>query len=639
MKSKSKHLLPFLKPNHRTAVKVLVDTALAFFAYGIATILQRGTLHVDFIPLLGEMVVFALFATIMFVAFKTYRAIWSYVSLSDLFRLAVASITTICIYFGLRELFFETLNLPHISFSQPIITGMVMGGALCAFRIGYRLYHFGNLRDAKSLGIQKTKILLIGAGDAAELFIRSMKNNPYNAYQILGILDPRADRQGRTIHGVKVLGMPEDLESVMNSLADKPQRLIFTTTDDTKQIPLDVLIDEAETLGLKFSRLPSLTEFRENDSVSPQLKPIAIEDLLGRPQAVIDTNTIKNFVVGQRVLITGAGGSIGQELSRQIASFAPSHLTLIDNCEYNLYAVDMDVRRENTLLDIDAHIADIRNSDRINQIFKNDKSDIVFHAAALKHVPLVEMNPSEGILTNVIGTRNVAEAALKVKAKAFVQISTDKAVNPTNIMGASKRIGEYYAQSLDLAKSSTRFITVRFGNVLGSSGSVVPLFKKQLEAGGPLTVTHADIKRYFMTIKEAVGLVLQASACAIEEGDDGRGRILVLDMKEPIKIIDVARQMIRLADMVPDEDIQIKITGLRAGEKLYEELFDDGETRDDTNIPSTFSANPKPLSKTRMSNAIKELQELAIKDDVQGIIACIDGLVPGFNHESHKNER
>jgi FlaA1/EpsC-like NDP-sugar epimerase len=301
--------------------------------------------------------------------------------------------------------------------------------------------------------------------------------------------------------------------------------------------------------------------------------------------------------------------------------------------------VDLDVRRENGLLDTQSHIADIRNSDRINQIFKTSKPDIVFHAAALKHVPLVEMNPSEGILTNVIGTRNVAEAALKAKAKAFVQISTDKAVNPTNIMGASKRIGEYFAQSLDLAKSNTRFITVRFGNVLGSSGSVVPLFKKQLQAGGPLTVTHADIKRYFMTINEAVGLVLQASACAIEEGDSGRGRILVLDMKEPIKIIDVARQMIRLADLIPDEDIEIKITGLRAGEKLYEELFDSGETQNNTNIPSTFSANPKPLPKARIKKAMVELEGLAANNDIKGIIACIDGLVPGFNHESHKNER
>jgi FlaA1/EpsC-like NDP-sugar epimerase len=616
MKPKSKHLLPFLKPNHRTAIKILMDSGLAFVAYGAATVLQRGTLHVDFVPLLGEMIVFSLFSAVMFLTFKTYRAIWSYVSLSDLFRLVVASGLTIIFYFGFREFLFLQLGLPHISFSQPIITGMVMIGALCGFRIIYRLMHFGNLREAKTLGVQKTNILLIGAGDAAELFIRSMKNNPYSAYRILGILDPRDDRQGRTIHGIKVMGMPQDLETVMDTLDVKPQRLIFTTTDDTKKIPLDILIEEAETLGLKFSRLPSLTEFRESDAVAPQLKPIAIEDLLGRPQATIDLNIIKNFIVDQRVLITGAGGSIGSELSRQIASFGPSHLTLVDNCEYNLYAVDLDVRRENGLLDTQSHIADIRNSDRINQIFKTSKPDIVFHAAALKHVPLVEMNPSEGILTNVIGTRNVAEAALKAKAKAFVQISTDKAVNPTNIMGASKRIGEYFAQSLDLAKSNTRFITVRFGNVLGSSGSVVPLFKKQLQAGGPLTVTHADIKRYFMTINEAVGLVLQASACAIEEGDSGRGRILVLDTKEPIKIID-----------------------LRAGEKLYEELFDSGETQNNTNIPSTFSANPKPLPKARIKKAMVELEGLAANNDIKGIIACIDGLVPGFNHESHKNER
>jgi O-antigen biosynthesis protein WbqV len=631
---KSNYLLPFLKPYQRTFIKVALDSGVAFLSFGLATILQRGNIRVDWMPLLGEMVFFAVFCAVIFTIFKTHRAIWSYVSLSDLHRLGWACITAILLYFGTRELLHEYIGLYHILFSQPVITGMLMLGGLCSFRILYRKLHFGHLKDPKTAHIEKTRILLIGAGDSAELFIRSINHNPNSPYRILGILDPRADRQGRTIHGVSVLGTPDELDKVVEGVKDKPQRLVFTTTEDTKKVPLDVLITEAERLGLKFARLPSLTEFKEGDVINQGLKPIAIEDLLGRPQATPDMETIRDFIVGKKVLITGAGGSIGSELSRQIASFGPSEITLLDNSEYNLYAVDIDVRRDFGVLPINTILADIRNADKVGVTFKSYKPDIVFHAAALKHVPLVEMNPAEGILTNVIGTKNVAEAALKYKAKAFVQISTDKAVNPTNIMGASKRIGEYYAQALDLEKSTTRFITVRFGNVLGSSGSVVPLFKKQLEAGGPLTVTHAEIKRYFMTIKEAVGLVLQASACAINQGDEERGHILVLDMKDPIKIIDVARQMIRLADMVPDEDIEIKITGLRPGEKLYEELFDDSEERTETNIPSTFSANPKPLPTAKIKKAMADLDKLAVCGDVEGIIKRISSLVPGFKHEA-----
>ena len=410
-----------------------------------------------------------------------------------------------------------------------------------------------------------------------------------------------------------------------------PQRVVFTKAGETKYVPIDVLIDEADKLGLKFSRLPSLTEFRENGNVA-QLKPLEIEDLIGRPQAKIDTDSIAKLIAGQKILITGAGGSIGSELSKQIASFNPKSLCILDNSEYNLYAIDWELRHDCPGLELKTILCDIRNRDKINTIFKDEKPDVVFHAAALKHVPLVELNPTEGILTNVIGTRNVAEAAMKYKSTAFVQISTDKAVNPTNIMGASKRIGEYYAQALDLEGKDTRFITVRFGNVLGSSGSVVPLFRKQLESGGPITITHPDIKRYFMTINEAVGLVLQASSAAITQGKGERGYIFVLDMGDPLKIMDVARQMIRLADLKPDEDIKIEIIGLRPGEKLFEELFDDAENQLETSIPSTFAANPMALKLADVQNHIQQLENMAISNDLDGIKAIINAIVPGFNH-------
>ncbi len=633
MRDKIKALKPKLTPLQSRLIKMALDFIVVFMAFGIATILQNHTINVDFTPLILEMIIFSGVTVFLFMVMRVYRAIWGYISLNDLFYLAIVSVISIVIYFGVREIIYDHVGLYHVFFSQPIITGLVMLAGLSGLRIAYRIFHFGGIAKPKSKGT--VRVLLLGAGDDAEIFIRSIMNNPNSPYSIVGLLDPSDNRQKRTIHSVPVLGKPDELDKVFKKLKKKekiPQRVIFTTTEETKNVPIEFLMTESERLGLSFARLPSLTEFKDNASVVPQLKPIAIEDLIGRPQAAIDTKTISQLIKGKKVLITGAGGSIGAELSKQIVSFAPDEITLIDNCEYNLYAIDWDIRNKNESLSINTVLADIRDKDKIKNIFKTHKPDIVFHAAALKHVPLVELNPTEGILTNVIGTRNVAEAALSVKAQAFVQISTDKAVNPTNIMGASKRIGEYYAQALDLEDKGTRFITVRFGNVLGSSGSVVPLFKKQLEMGGPITITHPDIKRYFMTIKEAVGLVLQASSAAITQNKGERGYIFVLDMGDPLKIMDVARQMIRLADLEPDVDIQLKVIGLRPGEKLFEELFDDGEKQLKTNIPSTFAANPAPLKLSKIKSSIKDLEKMAEGNDISGIIALIDQIVPGFNH-------
>jgi len=637
MFNKIKDFKPTLTVFQSRMIKIMMDFCLVFISFGVATILERSTIHVDFMPLLAEMSVFSVVTITLFLIMGVYKAIWGYISLNDLFYLTIVSIFTICLYFGGREMVFEATGLAHIYFSQPVITGFVMLSGLAGLRIFYRVLHFGRIGPSGAKHKDRIRVLIIGAGDDAEIFIRSIMNNPQSAYQIVGILDPSDVRQNRTIHSVPVLGRPDQLRRVFARLRKKkqiPQRIVFTTYHATKNVPIDVLMAEADRLGLKFARLPSLTEFRDRDAMMPQLKPIDIEDLIGRPQTKIDTNAIADLIKGKRVLITGAGGSIGSELSKQIASFDPTELTLIDNCEYNLYAVDWDVRNQACNLPINTVLCDIRNRDKIQSVFKDLKPEVIFHAAALKHVPLVEMNPAEGILTNVIGTRNVAEAAMKAKADAFVQISTDKAVNPTNIMGASKRIGEYYAQALDLEGKNTRFITVRFGNVLGSSGSVVPLFKKQLETGGPITVTDPNIKRYFMTIKEAVGLVLQASSAAITQDRGERGYIFVLDMGEPLKIMDVARQMIRLADMKPDEDIKIKVIGLRPGEKLFEELFDDSEKQLKTDIPSTFAANPTPLKLTLIKKTITDLEKLANNDDVGGITQIIDKIVPGFNHSA-----
>jgi O-antigen biosynthesis protein WbqV len=507
-----------------------------------------------------------------------------------------------------------------------------------------------------------SNVLLIGASDAAELFIRSMQQSSgQSGYRVVGLLDSSDDLQGREIHGVPVLGRPADLDQVLERFANtskRPQRLIFSSTlpqrvaDGSVHDPQDLLDMSAEDLATKFeryglsvARLPSITEFKDNlaqGQGSVPLKPIAIEDILGRPQTRIDLGSIEAFLKGRRVLVTGCGGTIGGELTRQIASYKPSELILLDNGEFNLYSIDFDIRDAYPTFNVQSYLCCIRHQDALDRIFEAHKPEIVFHAAALKHVPLVELNPTEGILTNVVGTKNVAEAALKHEALAMVQISTDKAVNPTNVMGASKRLGEYYAQALDLlhddeaAAPKTRFMTVRFGNVLGSSGSVVPLFKKQLAKGGPLTVTHPEIKRYFMTVKEAVSLVLQASAQNIREQEKGnRGQIFVLDMGEPMKIVDVARQMIRLSDLRPDKDIKIVFTGLRPGEKLYEELIDRNEKPVSTAMDGVMAAIPQPINLSLLRKTVSHLEAQARAGDEKSILQTLASVVPGYSAEDY----
>ena len=343
------------------------------------------------------------------------------------------------------------------------------------------------------------------------------------------------------------------------------------------------VVDHASALGLALARMPRVTELQPGVTDELQIRPVAIEDLLGRPQRVLDRLAMGDLIRGRRVLVTGAGGTIGSELVRQIAASAPAHLTLFDASEYQLYLTDLDLSERHAELPRSACLGDVRDRKRLDEVMAEARPELVFHAAAYKHVPMIEANAVEGVLTNVIGTRNLAEVCQAAGVKAMVMISTDKAVHPTSIMGATKRLAECICQALDIqarrdGSNGTRFVTVRFGNVLGSTGSVVPLFHRQLQAGGPLTVnSHKDVERFFMTVREAVELVLQASAlgtaadAAIEQGG-----IFVLEMGEPVKIADLARQMIRLAGLIPDQDVKIEYVGLRPGEKLYEELFHEG---------------------------------------------------------------
>ena len=410
-------------------------------------------------------------------------------------------------------------------------------------------------------------VLLVGAGDAADAFIREMTRSRSAPYEVVGIVDDRPGRIGRDIRGVRVMGAIDEIPAALEQLVRKDRRPHCLVLAGEFEGPMvRNLVDLAEKSGMSVGRIPRLADLREGQV---EVRTVDVEDLLGRAQKVLDRDAMRRLIAGRRVLVTGAGGTIGSELVRQVAEFGPAHIALVENSEFNLYVIDRDLSERWASLPRSAILADVRDPRRLAGVFTRERPEIVFHAAAFKHLPLSEMNPEEAILTNTIGTRNVAEACRAAGTEAMVLISTDKAVNASSVMGASKRAAELACQALARGEGLTRFVTVRFGNVLGSTGSVIPLFEHQLAAGLPLRVTHPDVTRYFMTVKEAVELVLLATAIPAEEA--GRDAIFILDMGEPVRIQDLARQMVRLSGRKTG-DTDIVFTGLRPGEKLAEEL-------------------------------------------------------------------
>lgn len=561
----------------------------------------------------------------------SFRGLWRYVSVGDGLRIA-RSVTLIIIIH--TTLVFLLTRLEAYPRSTPFINWFVLGALLGGPRILYRLY-----RDRTFAGIlspvdqRKIPALIIGAGDNAEVFIREMARDKSAAYRVVGALTGRATRVGMQLHGIKVMGLIDDLTPIAQKLKQRGihvEKLIITNELEGEK--LSKLLEQADQLGLSVSRSPSLGQLNAAVSAERQIRPVQIEDLLGRPQTALNKEQMQKFLQNARVIVTGAGGSIGSELVRQICGFNPKALLLIDHSEHALYLIDMEVAVNYPTVAHEAKLCDVRDEELVRQLFKNFKPDVVFHAAAYKHVPIVELNPLEGMLTNIIGTKNITEAARDAGAKAMVQISTDKAVNPTNVMGASKRLAEAYCQALDLvtrAEDECAYITVRFGNVLGSSGSVVPLFQKQLEKGGPITITHPEIKRYFMTIKEAVSLVLEA-AWHGAKANEAAGKIYILDMGEPLKIIDLAKQMVRLAGLKPNRDIEIKITGLRPGEKLKEELFHESEKVVPTTHEGLLLASPRTLDYKKLKAEVEKLEKLLRHRKTDAAVEQLKELVPEY---------
>jgi len=574
---------------------------------------------------------FAVVAACVFWPMGLYRGIWRYASMNDLIQITKAVSLAVLIFV---PILFVTSRAEFLPRSLPIINWFVLMALLGGPRFIYRLIkdrHFSLTADPT--GKPGIPVLLVGAGDEAEAFIRDLHRQPGAAYRVVGILDEKGRRVGQHIRNVPVLGKPEDLTSVMRRLAlraERPQRMIVTRHGLDPAF-MRSLLDLAETHGMSMARLPRLTELHSGIGDAIEVKPVAVEDLLGRPQAVLDRPAMEELVKGSRVLITGAGGTIGSELVRQITALAPSRLDLVDNSEFNLYSIDLEIGEKTDGPEHVPHLADVRDETAMRSVFADARPELVFHAAALKHVPIVETHVAEGVLTNVGGSRIVADLCRETGARKMVLISTDKAVNPTSAMGATKRVAESYCQALDRARGEgdCQFITVRFGNVLGSTGSVVPLFERQLASGGPLTVTHRDITRYFMTTREAVELVLQASTLGAGEP----GGIFVLDMGEPVRIVDLAEQMIRLAGKRPYEDVEIEFVGLRSGEKLYEELFHNSESLAPTDNASIQLATPRVADREVLEHAIDELWQAARDGNNAACRDQLGQLVPEFQSD------
>ena len=574
---------------------------------------------------------FVTVCALIWIFFSVHRGSWRYVSIPDLTTIIKATVVSVVVYTVAAFLATRGSNVPR---SVPVLTTLYMIAGLSAPRLAYRLLleqNFAFPIPARQKSVKTRHVILYGLTDAADSFIRATRRDVNREIVVVGILDD-GPGHSRILQGVKVLGSLFELEPVVAKFqrsGTKVTELIVTESAPNRE-QLGEIVELATRLGLKASRIPGVTETsRLTSDGRMELKPIDLGDLLGRPEVKTDLEGVASLVSGKVVLATGAGGSIGSELCRQVAMFGPSLLAISDSSEFHLYLLDVELRERHPDLKILTRIVDVRDSARVAKLFEEVKPEVIFHAAALKHVPLVESNPLEGIKTNLLGTRNVADAALKNETSTFVMISTDKAVNPTNIMGATKRAAEAYCQALDVISEKTRFKTVRFGNVLGSNGSVVPRFQEQIGNGGPVTVTHPNMVRFFMTIPEAVRLVLHASAHALGRQSD-RGRIMVLDMGKPVRIADLAERMIQLAGFKPYTDIEIVFTGLRPGEKLYEELFDTSEAQDGRTDEGYVIASPRVIDKGLLHRTLSGIEAAARVENSVRAVELLSHIVPEY---------
>ncbi|MDP7381993.1 MAG: nucleoside-diphosphate sugar epimerase/dehydratase, partial [Alphaproteobacteria bacterium] len=619
--------------NSRVSLTLGHDLVMAALSFYIALYLRLGPGLFDLsqqIVGLG-LIAFIACAAVVFVVFGLPRMVWRYCAMDDMMRIGQAVIVTLLLFVAVQ---FVITRLDDFPRSFLIIDLFVLTALLALPRLAFRAIKDGRLSHLwERGGGNRSLVLLIGAGNGSALFLRELAQGSDAPYRVVGIIDDQGEHTGQRIQGVDVLGDWDQVETVLDRLAARgtpPQRLVMTRAEPNPD-KLRQLVDLAQARGIELSRMPRLPALQKaEDGAAPNLRPVEIGDLLGRPENVLDRAAVTTLISGKRILVTGAGGSIGGELVRQIARLGPAHLSLFDVSEYALYEIDLEVGEAFPDLPRTAIIGNVRDRTRVMTAVADSGADLIFHAAALKHVPLMEANVDEAVLTNVIGTRNLADAAHAAGAAGMVLISTDKAVNPTNVMGATKRLAEAYCQAsaTDTVGTGPRFTIVRFGNVLGSTGSVIPLFQRQLARGGPLTVTDPAMTRYFMTVGEAVELVLQSAV--LEDSRIDSGAICVLDMGQPVRILDLAEQMIRLSGARPGRDVKIVFTGLRAGEKLHEELFHAGEQVHRTRLSAIHLATPRAADLAMLGRQCDGLGAAAEARETARTLALLGQAVPEF---------
>lgn len=614
---------------YRAMILYIIDIMIINISYIISAFLLVNN-HIEklqYVQLLYNTVVLSLFVYLVtFNILDVYRNITRFENGIDYIKYIGLSIFSGAIVILIKFLF----KAPLMGYKEIVFATILIAVAIVSYRVIIR-FLLNEINPIEKERTERKNLLIIGAGEAANEIIKTVKNTMKGYYNIVGLIDDNPNKMNYAISGIKILGNRDDIAEICKQY--KVDVIFFSISNIDNKNKKEILNICQET-GVKIRVLPSVADIIKNKSLLQNLRDVEIEDLLGREPITLANENIGELIKGKSILVTGGGGSIGSELCRQIAKFNPSRLIIFDIYENNLYNIEMELKQNHydEKFEIVAIVGSVRDKKRLEQVFKKYNPYLVFHAAAHKHVPLMEVSPLEAIKNNVFGTYNVANYADKYSVKRFILISTDKAVNPTNIMGATKRMCEMIIQAFN-QKSKTEFAAVRFGNVLGSNGSVLPLFKKQISAGGPVTVTHKEITRFFMTIPEAVSLVLQAMSYA--KG----GEIFVLDMGEPVKIYDLAVSLIKLSGLEPNVDIPIEITGLRPGEKLYEELLMSEEGLQTTAHNKIFIGKPSDITYEQMLKKLGKLEEI-IQDEnisVNKIKDTMKQVVPTYKEPEEIN--
>lgn len=608
----------------RKQILIAFDIVAIIFAYIFPWVLINGrTSFTEYNSLLfASCFFFVCCYEVVYWLMGMYDSLWRYAEIVEFFRLCMASVIAVGIFVVVTWTLWASER--RIPFSVYFLSATFACALTLYARLTYRM--FRNTKLAQR-GLKRRRTLVIGAGDAASTLLHELSKNKSPDMSIICCVDDAPEKVGRNIMGVEIMGTTEDIPELVERCEIETLLLAIPTVDEENKRRILGICNKTKC---NVRILPDIVKLiADGKDILSRIRDVRVEDVLGRPEVELKDST-NELITNKTVMVTGGGGSIGSELCRQIAMCSPKKLIILDIYENSAYSIQQELlRRYGDRLNLQVLIASVRDSKKIDALFRANRPDVVFHAAAHKHVPLMEISPEEAVKNNVFGTYNVACAADRYGAERFVLISTDKAVNPTNVMGATKRVCEMIVQAL-AQKSKTKFVAVRFGNVLGSNGSVLPLFKEQIAAGGPVTVTDPEIVRFFMTIPEAVQLVLEA-------GQMGKGgEIFVLDMGKPVKILDLAENLIKLSGLIPYKDIQIQFTGLRPGEKLYEELLMDEEGVRKTGNRKIFVGSPLGLNKDTFFEQLAELKKIAYSNNSENLVRALLALVPTFTHKEHE---